>query len=151
MKLSSEYAITPITFRAAQIFIQQNHSYLPRPRTHLFSVSVTNKTGIVAVAIVGRPVSASQCDGLTCEITRLATVPGHRNVASMAIGAAWRVAKNLGYNRMISYVKADLNGESYIAANMKYIWTKPRGKWKNTEQSELAACMPATSLFSISK
>lgn len=145
-----EYFVQPITFRAAQIFVQKYHHYLPRPRTHLFSVSIANRIGVVAVAIVGRPVSASQCDGTTCEIIRLATVPGHKNTASMAIGAAWRTAKALGYIRLISYVAGHLNGESYRAANMKFIWERPRGRWNAPDELELAACIHTTKLFMLS-
>lgn len=145
-----DYFIQPITFRDAQIFIQSNHRYLPRPRTHLFSVSVANENGIVAVAIVGRPVSASQCNGTTCEIIRLATIDGHKNIASMAIGAAWRTAKALGYLKIISYVSGDLNGESFRAANFKFIWERKRGRWNGTKQIELAAQHASTKLFALS-
>lgn len=144
-----DYWIQPITFRAAQIFIQKHHRYLPRPRTHLFTVSVAHKTGTVAVAIVGRPVSASQCDRTTCEVIRLATIEGHPNVASMAIGAAWRVAKALGYLKLISYISGDLNGESYIASGMKFVWERKRGRWNGTDKNELAAFHQTTKLFAL--
>jgi hypothetical protein len=65
---------------------------------------------LVAVAIVGRPVARLLDDGLTLEVTRLAT-DGTRHAASKLYATAWRAGRALGYQRMLTYTQPDA-GES---------------------------------------
>lgn len=71
---------------------------------------------MVGVAVCGRPVSRYLDDGLTCEINRLCT-DGTRNACSMLYGACCRVAKAMGYNRIITYTLQSENGASLKASN----------------------------------
>ncbi|WBB52437.1 hypothetical protein O7601_17780 [Verrucosispora sp. WMMD573] len=68
--------------------------------------------------MVGRPLARHLDDGLTAEITRLAT-DGSRNACSILLAAAWRVARHMGYQRMITYTRAGEPGTSLRAAG----WT----------------------------
>ncbi|GLI00644.1 XF1762 family protein [Phytohabitans aurantiacus] len=74
---------------------------------------------LVGVAIVGRPVARHLDDGLTLEVTRVAT-DGHRNACSLLYAAAWHAAKALGYRRLITYTQKALRfaiSEASVAAN----------------------------------
>ena len=85
-----------------------------------------------SVAMVGRPVARSFDDGVTLEVNRTAT-DGCANANSMLYGAAWRAAKALGYQRLITYTQAGESGTSLRAAgwtivaelNQRKGWTTP--------------------------
>jgi hypothetical protein len=69
---------------------------------------------LVGVAIVGRPVARGFDDGLTLEVTRVAT-DGTRNSCSMLYATAWRATRALGYRRMITYTQAGEPGSNLRA------------------------------------
>lgn len=75
---------------------------------------------IVGVAIVGRPVSRYLDDGWTLEVNRLCT-DGTKNACSFLYFAAWRVAKNLGYKKLITYILDSENGASLKASGWKCV------------------------------
>ena len=64
----------------------------------------------------GRPVSRILDNGQTSEITRLCT-DGTPNACSFLYGACCRIAKAMGYKRMITYTLASENGASLKASN----------------------------------
>lgn len=71
---------------------------------------------MIGCAVCGRPVSKVLDDGLTCEINRLCT-DGTKNACSMLYGACCRVAKAMGYKRIITYILASEPGTSLKASN----------------------------------
>lgn len=71
---------------------------------------------MVGVAVCGRPVSRILDDGKTCEINRLCT-DGTRNACSKLYGACCRIAKELGYEKVITYILESENGASLKASN----------------------------------
>jgi hypothetical protein len=98
-----------------------------------FCIGVADENGdLVGVAIVGRPVARHLDDHCTLEVTRTCT-NGSRNVNSMLYGAAWRAAKALGYERLITYTQAGESGDSLRGAGWHVIaelssrkgWTTP--------------------------
>ncbi|MDG4838261.1 hypothetical protein O7631_17220 [Micromonospora sp. WMMD967] len=70
--------------------------------------------------MVGRPDARHHDDGLTAEVTRLAT-DGPRNACSILLAAAWRVARRMGYQRMITYIRIDRPAAGLRAAGWKVI------------------------------
>lgn len=68
------------------------------------------------VAICGRPVSRYLDDGLTLEINRLCT-DGTYNACSILYGACARIAKDMGYKKVITYILKSENGASLKASN----------------------------------
>lgn len=71
---------------------------------------------MVGVAICGRPVSRHLDDGFTCEINRVCT-DGTRNACSMLYGRCCKIAKAMGYKKMITYILKSENGASLKASN----------------------------------
>ena len=71
---------------------------------------------IVGVAVCGRPVSRKLDDGFTVEINRLCT-DGTYNACSFLYGACCRVAKEMGYKKIITYILESENGASLKASN----------------------------------
>ena len=66
----------------------------------------------------GRPVARKLDDGFTLEINRVCT-DGTRNACSMLYGACVRIAREMGYHKVITYILESENGASVKAANFK--------------------------------
>ena len=111
-------ALTPISLREANAFVERNHRHHKGVTGHKFSIGCTRDGELVGVAIMGRPVSRYLDDGLTLEVNRLCTT-GEKNVCSMLYGAAARAAKAIGYRKVITYTLDTEPGTSLRAAG----WT----------------------------
>ncbi|MBP2329544.1 hypothetical protein JOF56_009929 [Kibdelosporangium banguiense] len=114
----SRLVIVPVTFRQACAFIQAHHRHHRPPRGMKFAVGVADDGGLVGVATVGRPVARHLDDGHTVEVTRTCTT-GVSNANSMLYGAAWRAARAMGYQRMITYSQEGESGASLRAAGLQ--------------------------------
>ena len=68
--------------------------------------------------MVGRPVARGNDNGMTLELTRLAS-DGCENACSCLYGAAWRAAKALGYARLITYILDSEPGTSLKASGWR--------------------------------
>lgn len=67
------------------------------------------------VAIAGQPIARKLDDGLTIEIRRVCT-DGTHNACSILYGACSRVAKEMGYKRVITYTLQSETGTSLKAS-----------------------------------
>lgn len=83
---------------------------------------------VVGVAIVGRPVSRHFDNGWTLETNRCCT-DGTPNACSKLYGAAWRVCRELGYKRLITYILNSEPGTSLRAAGWKCLGEAGGGSW----------------------
>ena len=109
--------IAPITFREAAEYINQNHRHPIATIGCKFCISVVDDNGLLhGVAVCGRPVSRHLDDGITLEINRVCT-DGARNACSMLYGACCRVAKAMGYKKVITYILVSEHGASLKASN----------------------------------
>lgn len=120
--------IVPITLAEAQVFIAEHHRHHKPPIGHVFSIAVAEGETVRGVATVGRPVARMADDGWTLEVNRCCT-DGARNACSMLYGAAWRVAKALGYRKLITYTLEHEGGASLRAAGWKVIGERGGGSW----------------------
>jgi hypothetical protein len=128
--------IVPITFREANKFVQRHHRHHRPVRGCKFCLSVAHDGQIVGVAIVGRPISRHLDNGWTLEVNRLCT-DGTKNACSMLYGAAWRVAKNLGYKKLVTYTLPEEGGASLKASNWKCIGKTEGGSWNRTSRPRI--------------
>lgn len=83
---------------------------------------------IVGVAIVGRPVARTLDDGWTLEVTRVAT-DGTKNACSALYASAWRAARAMGYQRLITYTLPSEGGASLRAAGWRTVHRTKGGNW----------------------
>lgn len=118
--MNEKLTVRPISRNAARAWIGATksegvHRHLSMPRGWLFGVEILEGGRRVGVACAGRPTARMLQDGVTAEITRVAT-DGTRNACSFAYGALRRAAKALGYTRVITYTRADEPGTSLRAA-----------------------------------
>lgn len=109
--------IAPITFREASAYINQHHRHHKATVGCKFCICVIGEDNqIHGVAVCGRPVSRHLDDGLTLEINRVCT-DGTKNACSMLYGACCRIARNMGYQRAITYTLQSESGASLKASN----------------------------------
>lgn len=109
--------IAPITFKAASAYINEHHRHHGATVGCKFCISVIDDLNqLHGVAVCGRPVSRHLDDGVTLEINRVCT-DGTRNACSMLYGACCRIAKEMGYKRVITYILESEIGSSLRASN----------------------------------
>lgn len=83
---------------------------------------------LLGVAVVGRPVSRCLDNGLTAEVTRLCT-DGHRNVCSFLYAACARIARCMGYKKIVTYILESENGTSLRASGWNCAGLCGGGDW----------------------
>jgi hypothetical protein len=110
--------LQPITKKEADAYINQHHRHHRPTVGWKFGIAVNNGVEVVGVIVVGRPVARHLDDGYTVEVTRCCT-NGTKNAASKLYAAAWRVARAMGYHRMITYTLNTEPGTSLRAAGWK--------------------------------
>ena len=109
--------IAPTTFKAASNYINQFHRHHKASIGCKFCISVVGDDGqLHGVAVCGRPVSRHFDDGETLEINRVCT-DGTFNACSMLYGACCRIAREMGYRKVITYILESENGASLKASN----------------------------------
>lgn len=114
MKLEAE----PIELKQAQAFINQLHRHHAAAIRDKFRIAAKRDGQIVGVAQVGRPISRNLCDGYTLEVLRLCT-DGSKDVCSFLYSRCARIAKEMGYRKIITYILATEPGTSLKASG----WT----------------------------
>lgn len=111
--------IAPITFAAACDYINNNHRHHAASQGCKFCIAVYDGDRLCGVAVAGRPVARKLDDGYTLEINRVCT-DGTRNACSMLYGACIRIARNMGYRKVVTYILESEDGASVKAANFRY-------------------------------
>lgn len=121
--------VVPLHLREANDVVAQLHRHHKPCRTHKFSVGVVDESGAMrGVAIANRPVARHMDDGRTLEVARVAT-DGCPNACSALYGAVRRVAKAMGYKKVITYTLCDEPGTSLRAAGWTQVATVRGRSW----------------------
>jgi hypothetical protein len=111
--------IVPIRHAAANEFVRRLHRHSRPTVGAIFCCAVADDDAVRGVAICGRPVARRLDDGLTIEILRVAT-DGARNACSMLYGACRRIARELGYKKILTYTLPKEGGASLKAAGFHF-------------------------------
>jgi hypothetical protein len=112
--------VVPVDFDDACEFVRVHHRHHRPPSGHKFSIACANETGIVGVAVVGRPIARMLDDGWTLEVTRLAT-DGTPHACSCLYAACWRAARAMGYRKVITYILDTEPGTSLKGSGWKLV------------------------------
>lgn len=107
--------VKPISLAQANEFIIKNHRHHDKVQGHKFSEAVYKGDKLVGVACVGRPVSRHLDDNKTLEVTRLCT-DGTYNACSILYARCARIAKDMGYEKIITYILDSETGISLKAS-----------------------------------
>jgi hypothetical protein len=129
-------SITPVNFDEANAFVALHHRHHKPVVGAKFCVAVSDSGVVRGVAIVGRPVARHLDDGWTLEVNRCCT-DGARNACSMLYGAAWRVAKGLGFNRLITYTLPAEGGASLRASGWICLGGRGGGNWNTPSRPRI--------------
>lgn len=121
-------AVVPLNLDEANAFVERWHRHHGPVPGGKFAIGAAMNGIIVGVAICGRPVARMSDNGWTLEVNRTCT-DGTKNVNSFLYGACWRVAKALGYHRLITYSLPEESGASLRGAGWKLIGQRGGGSW----------------------
>lgn len=108
----------PIELKQAQSFINRLHRHHAAAVRDKFRIGAKKDGEIVGVAQVGRPIARNLCDGYTLEVLRLCT-NGEKDVCSFLYSRCARIAKEMGYRKIITYILETESGTSLKASG----WT----------------------------
>ncbi len=112
--------IVPLTLKQANEFVANHHRHHKPVVGHRFSIGVESDA-LHGVAIVGRPVARNVDQYRVCEITRLAT-DGTPNACAKLYGAVRRIAKEMGFDRCITYTLSTEPGTSLKASGWHLLY-----------------------------
>ena len=125
----SEMRIVPLNLREANELVSRYHRHHKPVIFHRFSIGLVDENGIyIGAAICGRPV-ARMCDQkMTLEIARLVT-NGEHNACSALYGACARIAKEMGFSKIQTYILETESGISLRAAGWEREVETAGGSW----------------------
>lgn len=118
----------PIELRDANAFVDRLHRHHDPVYRDKVRVAAFDGDTLVGVAQLGRPVSRMLDDGSTVEVVRLCT-DGTHNACSFLYGRAARVARELGYSKIITYILDNESGASLRAAGWHLEAATRGGSW----------------------
>ena len=130
--------VVPIELADANSAIDAWHRHHAPCVGHRFSIGVIDKDGVLhAAAVVGRPVARmSGHPQQVIEVTRLVT-DGTKNCCSMLYSAAARIAREMGFCKIQTYILADEEtGVSLKASGWVNEGICGGGQWKHTDGKE---------------
>ncbi|MBQ1570691.1 MAG: hypothetical protein IIZ78_06185 [Clostridiales bacterium] len=113
--MKSELKAIPMTFRETNAYIARFHRHHSPVRQDRFRFGCELDGKLVGVIQVGNPVSRNLMDGQTCEVVRCCT-DGTPNVCSFLYSRAARIAKEMGYKKIITYILQNELGTSLKAS-----------------------------------
>lgn len=126
--MADKLYLMPISLKEANEFVASHHRHHKPVVGHKFSISAYLGSSMVAVCIVGRPVSRHRDDGLTLEVTRMCS-DGTKNACSFLYGAAARATFAIGYKKLGTYTTPEEGGASLKASNWRLISSTPGKSW----------------------
>lgn len=111
----SRLKAVPLELKESNAFVAEHHRHHDPVHRDKFRVGCTEGGVLVGVANVGRPVARALCDGHTLEVLRLCST-GERDVCSFLYSRCARIAKEMGYSKIITYILESENGTSLKAS-----------------------------------
>jgi hypothetical protein len=128
---------TPISFRQACDFINNHHRHHLAPQGMKFALGISNGQKLVGVLTAGRPVSRHRDDGFSLEITRLCVNEAYIHLCSKMYAAARRIAREMGYQSLITYTLDEESGASVRAAGFHLVGKSLGGSWSSKSRSRV--------------
>ncbi len=125
--------IIPLTLAQANTLVEKIHRHHKPVRGHRFSIGVAGPMGhVCGAAIVGRPVSRELDAYAVAEVTRLVT-DGTKNACSILYGACARIAREMGFDKIQTYILEEEYGTSLLAAGWVFEQMTTGGDWNHSK------------------
>lgn len=118
----------PLELKQANAFVDRLHRHHDPVYRDKFRVGCEIGGQLAGVVQLARPVSRVLDDGQTIEVVRLCT-DGTPNVCSFLYAKAARIAKEMGYSKIITYILDSENGASLKAAGWHKEADTQGGSW----------------------
>lgn len=93
----------PIELKQANAFVDKMHRHHGSVHRDKFRIGCKANGKLVGVVQLARPVNRMLDDGKTIEVVRMCT-DGTPNVCSFLYSRAARIAREMGYNKIITYI-----------------------------------------------
>lgn len=123
----------PLTLKQANELVYQLHRHHKPVQGHRYSIGAEKQGKLVGAAIIGRPV-ARGCDPYKiAEVSRLVT-DGTKNVCSFLYSASARIAREMGFEKIQTYILEDEPGTSLEAAGWVFEDTTTGGDWNHSKK-----------------
>jgi hypothetical protein len=118
----------PLTMKQANKLVSDLHRHHKPVHAHRFSIGAEYDGKLCGAVIVGRPV-ARMCDPyLDAEVVRLVT-DGTKNACSFLYATAARIAREMGFKRIQTYILDTESGVSLLASGWKREQESSGGDW----------------------
>jgi hypothetical protein len=139
--------IIPITLREANQFVESYHRHNGRTSRDggKFAIGCSDEESLIGVAIVGRPLARLLNDNWTAEVLRACTVENPpKGTNSCLYAACWRVWREMGGKRLVTYTLTTESGASLRGAGWKVIAeSKPNKQgWNRPTYSRFSKWQP---------
>lgn len=135
--------VIPLSLAQANAAVALLHRHHKPVVGHRFSLGAVDETGTLRGAvIVGRPVSRGVAQYTVAEVTRLVT-DGVKNGCSFLYSAAARACREMGFEKIQTYILVSEPGTSLVAAGWNFEttvkgrdWNTPSRGGRRTDQSQ---------------
>jgi len=137
--------LIPITLREANDFVAEYHRHNGRTSRNggKFAIACGTDEGLMGIAIVGNPLSATLMDGFTAEVLRVCVRPeSPKNSCSMLYAASWRAWKAMGGKKLITYTLQTESGASLRGAGWRIVGQCQPGTWNRPNIDKIRKWQP---------
>lgn len=136
-----------LSLKEANDYVAKYHRHHDPVHRDKFRVGCAVDGRLCGVANVGRPVSRNLDDGKTLEVLRLCT-DGTKNACSFLYSRCARIARELGYERIITYILETETGDSLKASG----WVLDEancggGSWSRPSRPRLQGAIITVDIF----
>ena len=122
--------VVPLTLKQANELISQWHRHHKPVVGHRFSIGCEVDYRLVGAIVVGRPVARAVDQYRVAEVTRLVT-DGTANACSLLYSAAARIAREMGFQYIQTYILEEEPGTSLKAAGWTHDGDTEGGNWNH--------------------
>jgi hypothetical protein len=126
--VGSKIIIIPLTLAQANKLIEELHRHHKKVVGHRFSIGAVVEGKCVGACVVGRPVARMSEQYKIAEVTRLVT-DGTKNACSALYGAAARIAKEMGFEKIQTFILLSEPGTSLKASGWTKAYVSGGGDW----------------------
>ena len=120
----------PLHLKEANEFVAKYHRHNNPTVGGKFALGAARDGKLVGVAVAGRPVCRRLDDGKTLEVRRVCT-DGSANACSFLYSLCARIARLLGYERVVTYTLASEGGGSLRAVGARPTGPLESHEWGN--------------------
>src|SRR5262245_20562927 len=110
----------PLHIKEANAFVKKHHRHSLPTVAGKFAIACQADGKLVGVAIAGRPVARRLDDGRTLEVLRVCS-DGTPNANSFLYGRVARIARLMGYRKVVTYTLGEESGASLKAVGAKVV------------------------------